>query len=126
MKNRLKEIRKSLGFPQKEISAFLDVSISTYSRYESNVMEMNSQTLRKLAEYFNVSVDYILCRTDLPNSQPGSINNAGKSKEFRASIKEMDYIKKFRSLDKRGKKCVEDTLAREYALATKVKRVRKS
>lgn len=117
MDNRLKEIRKSLSFPQKEVAKFLDVSISTYSRYESSVMEINSYTLKKLAEYFNVSVDYILCRTDIP--APTATNN--KDKNFRPSTKEIEYIKKFRSLDKRGKKNVEDTLQREFALSRKNK-----
>ncbi len=117
MDNRLKEIRKSLGFQQKEIAKFLDVSISTYSRYESSIMEINSYTLKKLAEYFNVSVDYILCRTDFPMPPL----NGPKNKTFRPSAKEMDYVQKFRALDKRGKKNVEDTLLREFALLRKNK-----
>ena len=49
---------------QEVIAKFLNVSIATYSRYESGEIEMTSSTLDKLAEFFETSIDYLLGRTD--------------------------------------------------------------
>ena len=64
----LKNARKSKGFTQKQVSIFLGISERSYQRYESGAHEFNFETLIKLADYFDCSIDYILGRTDNPNS----------------------------------------------------------
>ena len=48
----------------KEVSNLICCSPLVYSRYEREVREPDIDALCKLADYFNVTVDYIVCRTD--------------------------------------------------------------
>ena len=61
---RLKELRAEKGATQKEVADFIGCSSLVYSRYEREEREPDIDTLCKLADYFNVTVDYIVCRTD--------------------------------------------------------------
>ena len=61
---RLKELRAEKGATQKEVADFICCSSLVYSRYEREVREPDIDALCKLADYFNVTVDYIVCRTD--------------------------------------------------------------
>ena len=58
--NKLLELRKKRGVFQKDIAAYLQVDRTTYVKYERGDSEPNIETLRKLANYFNVSLDYLL------------------------------------------------------------------
>ena len=66
---RLKEIRKSKGISQIKLAMYLNTSQNTISRYETGEREPGINELIKIADYFNVSVDYLLGRTDNPNMQ---------------------------------------------------------
>lgn len=61
---RLKELRAEKGATQKEVAEVIFCSPLVYSRYERGEREPDIDTLCKLADYFNVTVDYIVCRTD--------------------------------------------------------------
>lgn len=61
---RLRELRKSKGLTQQAIADMFNVGKSTYSYWENGTCEPSYETLYKLAEYFGVSVDYLLGRTD--------------------------------------------------------------
>ena len=61
---RLKELRTEKGATQKEVAEFIGCSSVVYSRYERGEREPDIDALCKLADYFNVTVDYIVCRTD--------------------------------------------------------------
>ena len=63
---RLKELRLSHNLKQSDMANLLDVSIRTYQRYESSDNETDFKTLIFLADYFDVSTDYLLGRTDNP------------------------------------------------------------
>lgn len=56
----LQRLRKSRGFSQQQIADELGISRQTYSNYELGKREANYDTLRKLADYFHVSVDTLL------------------------------------------------------------------
>ena len=71
---RLKELRKTYGVSQEKLSKELSVSRSTVAMWESEKSQPDNNTLQKLADYFNVSVDYILGRTDDMNQNPGEEN----------------------------------------------------
>ena len=60
----LRAIREDKDISQKTIAAYLNVSQNTYSQYETGVISLTAETLIKLADYYNVSVDYLLDRTD--------------------------------------------------------------
>ncbi|MGN0447994.1 MAG: helix-turn-helix domain-containing protein [Acutalibacteraceae bacterium] len=63
---RLKEIRKSCGITQLKLALDLNISQNSISRYESGEREADYATLIRIADYFNVSLDYLLERTDDP------------------------------------------------------------
>lgn len=62
----LKNIREDNDIKQKDIAKFLNVSQNTYSQYETGIIALTAEVLVKLADYYNVSVDYLLDRTDNP------------------------------------------------------------
>ncbi len=61
---RLKALRKERNLKQIDVANYLGVSNSAYGNYELGQREPDFATLNKLAEYFGVSVDYLLGRTD--------------------------------------------------------------
>lgn len=62
----LKSIREDNDIKQKDIASYLNVSQNTYSQYETGVISLTADVLVKLADYYNVSVDYLLDRTNNP------------------------------------------------------------
>ncbi len=65
----LRGIREDNDIKQKEIAKYLNVSQNTYSQYETGVISLTAEVLIKLADYYNVSIDYLLDRTDNPKLQ---------------------------------------------------------
>ncbi|MCX7746594.1 MAG: helix-turn-helix domain-containing protein [Clostridia bacterium] len=65
---KLKELRKEKKITQKDVYDFLKIDQTTYSKYENNKNEPDLDTVKKLADFFNVSTDYLLGRiTELEN-----------------------------------------------------------
>lgn len=63
---RLKELRKSKKMSQLKLAIELHTSQNTISRYETGEREPGIRELIEIADYFNVSIDYLLERTDNP------------------------------------------------------------
>lgn len=63
---RLKEIRKKRGVTQLKLAMDLGLNQNSISRYENGEHEADYQTLIAIADYFNVSIDYLFGRTDNP------------------------------------------------------------
>lgn len=63
---RLKELRKARGISQLKLAMDLSTNQNTISRYETGEREPGIVELIALADYFDVSVDYLLERTDNP------------------------------------------------------------
>ncbi|USG64037.1 helix-turn-helix transcriptional regulator [Brevibacillus ruminantium] len=64
---RLKECRKAKKLTQQELSDALSLNRSTYAKYETGDNEPDNQTLQKLADFFDVKIDYLLGRTNDPS-----------------------------------------------------------
>ncbi len=62
----LRAIREDRDLRQRDIAKVLNVSQNTYSQYENGVIALTDQVLLRLAEYYGVSVDYLMDRTDNP------------------------------------------------------------
>ena len=62
----LRELRTQKGLTQAELSKTLQVSASSIGMYEQGRREPDNETLGKIANYFNVTNDYLLGRTDVP------------------------------------------------------------
>ena len=63
---RLKFLRESELLSQKEVATAIYITQRTYSYYENEEHDIPTQTLIRLADFYNVSVDYILGRTENP------------------------------------------------------------
>ena len=66
MKTRLKELRKSKGCTQVALQMHTGIEQALLSKFENGERVPPTETLIRLAEFYNVSIDYILCRTDKP------------------------------------------------------------
>jgi len=62
----IRSLREDNDYRQRELAALLNVSQNTYSQYENGVIELTAETLLRLADFYDVSVDYLLGRTDNP------------------------------------------------------------
>ena len=66
MRNRLKELRKNRGYTQISIQMQTGIEQALLSKYETGERVPPTETLVRLADFYHVSIDYLLCRTDKP------------------------------------------------------------
>lgn len=66
----IRSLRIDGGYTQKQIATYLGISQNTYSQYEIGILNYPVDTLIKLADYYNVSVDYLLGRTNTKTPYP--------------------------------------------------------
>jgi len=62
----LSSLRKQKGVTQQAVADYLGITQQAYANYESNKRQADNITLAKLADFFNVSTDYLLGRTESP------------------------------------------------------------
>jgi transcriptional regulator with XRE-family HTH domain len=65
---RLRQLRKEKGLTLEQLAQALATTKATLSRYENNERKPKAEFVQQLAGYFHVSVDYLLGRTDIRNS----------------------------------------------------------
>jgi len=70
---RLKEIREDRDLYQKDIAKILKIKQQQYSEYELGKRLMPIYYLSALADFYNVSIDYLLMKTDVKEPYPKSI-----------------------------------------------------
>ncbi len=99
----IRKLRKKQNISMKELGLSIGVSESTISLYENGKRQPDYNTLIKIADYFNVSTDYLLGHTCF-QSEGGNV--------FIAHEKQL--IKKYRLLDQHGQKAVDSVLNIEY------------
>lgn len=75
---RIKELRTAKSMSMAQISKELNIPYTTYVNYEKGKREPNSEMLIKIANYFNVTVDYLIGRTDKINENATIENYDGK------------------------------------------------
>lgn len=66
---RLRDLWEDHDKTQQEVTAYLNMNRSIYRRYENGSREIQVWVLDKMADYYQVSTDYLLGRTDIP-TQP--------------------------------------------------------
>ena len=64
---RLRDLREDRDMNQTHLAKILNMSQTGYSKYETGENDIPTSILIKLADYYGVSVDYILGRTDNPS-----------------------------------------------------------
>ena len=99
---RLKELRKKANITQIEFAKRFNIANGTVGNWESGNRQPDYDTLSKIAEFFDVSIDYLLCRTNTPQSVPLDEQLSGidfalwsESREMTDEEKQdiIDYIK---------------------------------
>jgi transcriptional regulator with XRE-family HTH domain len=68
--NRLRALREDNDLTQDELSKALHIDRKTLSNYETAYRTPSIYLVVKMADYFGVSTDYLLCRTDIPTPYP--------------------------------------------------------
>lgn len=97
--NKLKKLRENQGLLQKELADKIGISLSSISMYERGERQPDNETLKKISQYFNVSIDYLL-----DNESP-----KGNLKDN--DLKEIEVLKK--ALQKAGFMSSNDDLTDE-------------
>lgn len=69
MRNNLKLLRKNKGYTQLAVQMKTGIEQALISKYENEERIPPTETLVRLADFYDVSIDYILCRTQNPNIQ---------------------------------------------------------
>lgn len=65
MKNRIKDLREDRDLRQSDLARFTGIDQRTISNYETGKTFPDALSLVKLADFFNVSIDFLLCRSDV-------------------------------------------------------------
>lgn len=77
--DRLKALRQEKKLTQEGLGKILNKTKNNISQYETGKREPDNDTLYRIAEYFNVSTDYLLDRTDIRESADYILNNSNES-----------------------------------------------
>ncbi|MFZ5352570.1 MAG: helix-turn-helix domain-containing protein [Bacillota bacterium] len=66
-RNRLNSLLNERGITRNQLSSAVDIAAEAIERYENNIFDASSKEIDAIASFFDVSVDYLLCRTDVPH-----------------------------------------------------------
>lgn len=91
---KLKELRISRGIQQKDLAAALNIGANTLSQYESEKREPDFDMLNRIADYFGVSVDYILGREEIKKSPEGDTLFSQHPEIFRPKMRKVPLLGK--------------------------------
>lgn len=104
MKNRIREIRKAYGISQIELAKYLGIAQNTLSYWEQGKYDADIASLQKIADYFQCSVDCILCRVEFLRRECAcrtseiKYNNRQCSYDLEAISNRIKALKKARKL----------------------------
>lgn len=89
---RIRELRKEKKLSMKELGDTIGVAESTISLYERGLREPDFNTLSILADYFHVTIDYLLGRTDDPHPMPNTNITPERAKELLRKPQNPDVV----------------------------------
>lgn len=67
---RIRDLREDADLSQEQLAKLLNVSQTTYSRYETGKLDIPTQSLIKLAKYYSTSIDYLVNLTNIKTAYP--------------------------------------------------------
>jgi len=82
LSQRLKKIRLESGMSQNEVSKKLKISQSTWGNYEADIRKPDIEMLARIAQFFDVTTDYLLGLTDHPQSIKKDVTVDGHAVEY--------------------------------------------
>lgn len=95
---RLKELRLAKGISQKEIAEYLGITTAAYSLYERGNREPNLTILKKIAEYYKVSMDDLLEMSDEPQTVAAHLDGDDFTEDEKKEIQQfVEFVKSKRS-----------------------------
>ena len=86
--NRIKMLREKSGLTQTALGKQLGVEKSTISKYENGTLDLSSKTISILCDIFQVSADYLLCRSNDDNVKEPQISESQTNTELNPEISE--------------------------------------
>ena len=93
-KERLKSLRKERGITQSQLAEILNYGYTAISNYESGRNEPSIKDIKKISEFFDVSVDYLLCVSEI--RKPYILTEENQPDEL--------FLNKYATLSRSGKK----------------------
>lgn len=108
---RLKELREQKNLTQAQLSKFLNISASTIGMYEQGRRFPDENLLKHISQYFNVSIDYLLGLTNIPNTIDDYIQKSNTN-SYHINDDEQTLIKKYRQLKAEDKQIIDTMLER--------------
>lgn len=104
MRGKLKELRESRHLTQTGMGARISVTQQNISRYEKDVSTMPVEMLLETADYFNVTTDYLLGRSEMKRNLEGQVQVNKEIDEY------FDLVEMYRDLDARDREIVLSTI----------------
>ncbi len=95
---RLRELRKENEISQDKLAEILNTTKATISRYENDLREPKAEFVQQLADYFHVSVDYLLGKTDIrtpADEISDAVSDDPELAEFWNELKEREDLQLF-------------------------------
>lgn len=121
--NRLKNLRSEKRITGEELGKILNVTKVAVSNWESDRRFPDQDTLKNIADYFDVSVDYLLCRSDARNTINDKVNTSnttfGIIENSDANKKVKELMKKIYSLNDDDRNAIEKIIDNAYIIKTK-------
>jgi len=99
----LKLLRKEYGISQQRLADAIHVSQPSINKYENHNIEPEIDVLRRMADYFDTSVDYIIGHTEIRR-------RIEKTEVFHLNQAEADMLARYRSLTLAQKECINLTI----------------
>lgn len=97
--NKIKELRKSNNLNQTELAKICSTTTSNISGWECGKWQPDNETLLKLADFFGVSVDYLLGRDEITPDERAA--GASETRSVKITPIEDDMLYTFREIGKR-------------------------
>lgn len=121
--NRLKNLRSEKRITGEELGKILNVTKVAVSNWESDRRFPDQDTLKNIADYFDVSVDYLLCRSDARNTINDKFNTSNTTFDIiensDANKKVKELMKKIYSLNDDDRNAIEKIIDNAYIIKTK-------
>lgn len=99
----LKLLRQEYGISQQRLAEAIGVSQPSINKYENHNIEPEIEVLKRMADYFNTSVDFLVGHTDIKRK-------IEHTEVFHLNQFETEVITRFRSLDEEEKQCIDRTI----------------
>lgn len=101
---RLKSLREDADLSQKELAKLLGVSPSTIGMYEAGKRTPDSEMLTRICDFFNITVDYLIGRSNIKNPQ---CSTSKKTEQSHLTDDEKNILNLYKKLNDKDKAKVE-------------------